>query len=86
MAKYYVLNEAEEACLLKPVKGRGGFQTFMRRLQNSYRRGSQELPVLTDDDLEQMQKYAFDYGHGKWEEDLKTIFSRHLGPSLGRPL
>lgn len=84
MANYFVLNEQEEACLLKPQRGKGGFQSFMRGLQGSYRRGSQELPTPTDDQVDQIQRYAFDYGQGTWEEDLKTIFARHLGPNLGR--
>lgn len=84
MAKYFVLNPAEEAALLKEQKGSGGFQTLMRRLQKSYRRRSQELPVPSDHDIEQIQRYALDHGQGTWEEDLKILFSRHLGPTLGR--
>jgi hypothetical protein len=81
--RFFVLNPQEQDCLLKPQKGQGGFQTFMRRLQRVYRRGTQELPI-TDDDMDQMQRYAFDYEQGGWEDDLVTIFSRHLGPKLGR--
>ena len=84
MAKFYVLNKAEEDRLLKPQKGKGGFQDFMRKRQESYRPASQELPVLTDEEIDRAQRYAFDHGQGTWEEDLKTIFSRHLGPNLGR--
>jgi hypothetical protein len=84
VAKYYVLNAEEEACLLKPQRGQGGFQTFMRNRQKAYRKGTQELPVLTDEEIGQAQRYAFDYKQGGWEEDLKAIFSRHLGPNLGR--
>src|SRR5689334_23008143 len=73
---YYVLNATEEARLLKRVNGKGGFQSFMRDLQKSYRKGSQELPHLSDEDLDQMQRYAFDYRQGGWEDDLKTIFAR----------
>ena len=84
MANYYVLNAEEEACLLKKQVGKGGFQDFMRKRQKSYRHGSQELPVLTEEEIDQAQRYAFDYGQGTWEEDLKAIFARHLGPNLGR--
>ena len=83
-SRFFVLNPAEEAVLLKAVRGQGGFQAFMRRLQEQYRRGSQELKY-TDDDLKNIPHYASDFpGGGGWEDDLKAIFSRHLGPNLGR--
>ena len=82
-SRFLVLNRDEEAVLLKVVRGQGGFQGFMRRLQKAYRRRTQELPI-TDDDIDQMQRYAFDYTQGGWEDDLLAIFSRHLGPRLGR--
>ena len=82
-SRFLVLNKEEESHLLKRQNGQGGFQSFMRRLQKQYRRGTQELPV-TDDDIDQIQRYAFDYQQGGWEEDLKAIFARHLGPTLGR--
>jgi hypothetical protein len=82
-SRFLVLDEQEEAYLLKPQNGQGGFQTFMRRLQKAYRRASQELPI-TDDDIDQAQRYAFDYDQGGWENDLKAILARHLGPHLGR--
>jgi hypothetical protein len=44
----------------------------MRRLQAQYRNGTQEL-LVTDDDLTDVQSYAFDYKQGGWENDLKTI-------------
>jgi hypothetical protein len=80
---YLVLNAQEEAALLKSQKGTGGFQSFMRRKQKEYRRGTQELPITTAD-LDQIPRYAFDYDEGGWEDDLIAIFSRHLGTNLGR--
>lgn len=82
-SRFLVLNSEEEAVLLKSQRGTGGFQNFMRRLQKAYRRPTQELPI-TDDDIDQAQRYAFDYEQGGWEADLIAIFSRHLGPTLGR--
>ncbi len=82
-SRFFILNPTEEAALLKPVVGQGGFQSFMRRLQKQYRRGTQELKV-SDDDVENVPHYAFDYDQGGWEDDLKTIFERHLGRRLGR--
>ncbi len=82
-SRFLVLNESEIAALRKRVNGRGGFQNLMRRLQSGYRSGTQELPI-SDDDIGQIQHYAFDYEQGGWESDLLAIFSRHLGPTLGR--
>jgi hypothetical protein len=61
----------------------GGFQSMAVRLQQSVRRGTRELK-LSEDDIEQIAKYAFDYKQGGWEDRLKGIFSRTLGPNLGR--
>jgi hypothetical protein len=83
MRQFLVLNEGEIAALRKQVKGQGGFQSLMRRLQGQYRPGTSELRI-EDDDVEQIQHYAFDYEQGGWEDDLMAIFSRHLGPTLGR--
>ena len=86
MSKFLVLNEAERLALFKqdPTrKSKGGFQGFMVRLQTQYRQGTKELR-LTDKDLEDIPRYAFDYEGGGWEDDLRDIFERHLGPQLGR--
>ena len=40
--------------------------------------------TLYDDDLEKIPRYAFNYGHGGWENTLKIIFERTLGSNLGR--
>jgi hypothetical protein len=61
----------------------GGFQGMMVRLQKNVRRVTRELK-LSEDDIEQIAKYAFDYKQGGWEDRLKGIFSRTLGPNLGR--
>lgn len=58
--------------------GDGGFQKFLVKLQGQYRGGSQEL-AFDDDDLERARRYAFDYGHGTWENRLRRIFGSELG-------
>ncbi len=83
-SRFFVLDSSERAVLLKEQRGQGGFQTFMRRLQQQFRPGTNELK-LTDEDLDNIPHYAFDFeGGGGWEDDLKAIFSRYLGPNLGR--
>lgn len=61
----------------------GGFQSFLVRLQGRTDRDTGAL-ILAASDLEKIPRYAFDYGNGGWENRLKSIFERHLGPRLGR--
>ena len=61
----------------------GGWQSFLVRLQRNTNSTTGELN-LTDEDIQQIQRYAFDYGKGGWEDRLKELFGRHLGPNLGR--
>lgn len=86
MAKFFQLNreEREELFRQDPSSRRdGGFQSFLVRLQEQYRPGTEEIG-LTDEDVEDIARHAFDYKQGGWEERLITIFGRHLGPRLGR--
>lgn len=79
------LNEEEKEELFKqdPSTERdGGFQKLLVDLQR--RVTSENTLNLTDDDLERIPRYAFDYGNGGWEQRLSTIFESHLGPKLGR--
>ena len=62
----------------------GGYQRLLINLQNKTNRSTGELD-LSDDDLEKIPRYAFNYGQGGWENRLKTIFERHLGPNLDDP-
>lgn len=65
------------------TRNEGGFQGLMVGLQDVCNRETGELR-LSEDDLRRIPKYAFDYKNGGWENRLKTIFARHLGPTLGR--
>jgi hypothetical protein len=80
---HYVLNRAELDELLRPVKGVGGFEGLIRRLQKQVNYGSSEIK-LTAKDLDDIQRYAFDYEQGGFEDRLLKIFGRVLGPRLGR--
>lgn len=61
----------------------GGWQGLLIRLQLKVDRSSGCLH-LDGRDLEQIPRYAFDYGNDGWEERLKSVFERTLGPELGR--
>lgn len=86
MRKFIVLNDDEIAELFRQspeTGGDGGFQAFLVRLQKQYRAGTKELR-LEEGDLDDIQRYAFDYKQGGWENRLIKMFSRHLGPMFGR--
>lgn len=61
----------------------GGWQGLLVRLQGKVDRATGQL-TLDAQDLEQIPRYAFDYGNGGWEDRLTGIFGRTLGPKLGR--
>jgi len=78
MPKNIQLNAGEIAELMRPVEVGGGFQGLIRRLQNQLK----GQLTLDDDDLEVISRYAFDYGNGGYEQRLRAIFERTLGPNL----
>ena len=61
-------------------KHKGGFQALLVKLQTLT--NTSGLLYLSDQLLERIQRYAFSYGQGGWENRLMTIFSRTLGPKL----
>ncbi|HTG44533.1 MAG TPA: aspartyl-tRNA synthetase [Verrucomicrobiae bacterium] len=61
----------------------GGWQSLLVKLQNQFDPVSMEIR-LDASDQERIPRYAFDYGNGGWESRLGGVFSRHLGPRLGR--
>ena len=78
------LSEVAELFIQPPAtRGDGGYQSLLVSLQKSINRTTGELD-LTEEDLERIPRYAFDYGNGGWENRLVAIFGRVLGPKLGR--
>ena len=65
------------------TRSHGGFQSLMVNLQNKLDRSTNEL-ALDDNDLRRIQRYAYCYQSGGWQDRLMAIFGRTLGPSLGR--
>jgi len=61
----------------------GGWQSLMVDLQGRVNRATGEI-TLQDVHEERIPRYAFDYKNGGWENRLKSIFQRTLGPNLGR--
>ena len=73
-----ILNEQDPG-----TRSRGGYQSLLVRLQTRLNRATGEI-LLPPTFLERIQRYAFDYGRGGWEDRLTAIFGRVLGPRLGR--
>lgn len=80
--RFLELNRDEIAELDRPAQGVGGFQTFIKRLQEKVNHATATIK-LTDDDVAEIQHYAFDYEQGGFQDRLLLIFSRVLG-QLGR--
>ena len=81
-----VLNAAEIEILFRQdptTKDDGGWQRLLVTLQELSDQPTGEI-TIPPRILERIQRYAFDYGNGGWEERLMSIFSRTLGPRLGR--
>jgi len=77
-------NEIELLGRQDPItEGDGGFQKLLVELQYLLNRKTGALS-LSDEHEEKIPRYAFDYKNGGWEDRLKGIFSRTLGPNLGR--
>jgi hypothetical protein len=62
-----------------------GFQNLMKLCVLRTERET-HIIRLTHDMMEKIHRYAFAYKRGGWENGLKAIFSRHLGPKLDKYL
>lgn len=76
--KSIILSAAEMAELMQPTVGQGGFQGLLQHLQGKLDQNTGQMD-LTDEDRGKICRYAFDYGNGGWENQLKAIFGHHLG-------
>lgn len=81
--KFYELTKEEIQELDLPVRGQGGFQSFIKRLQSQVNHATNTIK-LTDTDIEDIQHHAFDFEQGGFQDRLLRIFGRVLGPTLGR--
>ena len=57
------------------------FEKFFFELQTKVEISSGTME-LQDEDLQQIQRFAFDYGNQKWKRELRAIFARTLGEDL----
>ena len=58
----------------RPIRGRGGFQTFLRKIAKQLS-GSGEL-TISNADLEKMVRYSFKYGQGGFQARTRKTASK----------
>ena len=69
------LSDTEVERYLRPVRGRGGFQTLLRRLRTQIDRTAGVLEISADD-LEKLIRYSFEYGQGGFQDRTKPTVPR----------
>ena len=63
------LSPAEVARYTRPIKGRGGFQTLLKRLSKQI--SPKGVLTISADELEKLVRYSFKYGQGGFQERTK---------------
>lgn len=74
MAKYQIrLSARARTAFAKPVNGKGGHQTLLRRLQKQIDDG---VLSASEADLEKMLRYMLSYGKGGFQQRLAAATGR----------
>lgn len=60
----------------KPINGRGGFQTLLKRIAKGLRKSTKSL-IISMDDLEKIARYAKNYGQGGFQNRLEPLLREH---------
>ncbi len=68
------LSDSEAGRIRKSVRGHGGFQSLLRRLQRQI--GDNNILEVSDGDTERIVKYFFTYGQGGFQDRTKPIATR----------
>ena len=63
------LTDRQLAKISKPVKGTGGFQSLLRKIQKQIQGDVLEASEV---DVERLIHYSFDYEQGEFQEQAKT--------------
>jgi hypothetical protein len=71
------LNTFEFNELMKPVRGVGGFESFLRSLQTKVNKQTRQI-VLSPGDIDKIYRHKADPKKGGWQARIKRIFERHL--------
>ena len=67
------LSSAELRRIDRPVRGQGGFQSLLRKLQKQL---DGDLLEVSEVDLERLLRYSFEYGQGGFQERTKPTARR----------
>lgn len=67
------LSTAELSRISRPVRGRGGFQSLLRKLQKQL---DGDILEVSETDLERLLRYSFEYGQGGFQERTKPTARR----------
>jgi hypothetical protein len=67
------LSAAELSRISRPVRGQGGFQSLLRKLQKQL---DGNLLEVSEADLERLVRYSFAYGQGGFQERTKPTARR----------
>lgn len=73
-----VLSSDEIGRLLKPVRGQGGWQSLLRKLQSQI---EGNVLVLTQEDVARILRYREKYGSGGWQGRLGFLNRHALKPA-----
>lgn len=69
------LNPDDMEPLMKEVKGQGGYQSFIKKLQRQYS-PKEKLIVLENSDLEKIPRYVSNYGQGGFQDRLSALMQK----------
>ena len=61
--------------LRRSVRGSGGFQSLLRRMQTGLDHAAGEMEIL-ESDMEKWIRYSVEYGQGGFQDRLKSIPQR----------
>ena len=68
------LSLAEVARYTRPIRGKGGFQTLLRRIAKQITDNG--VLTISEGDLEKLIRYSFAYGQGGFQERTKPTARR----------
>jgi hypothetical protein len=84
------LSVSEAERLRRPVNGRGGFQSLLRRVQRSLT--TDHIIDVTDQDFGRLVRYFFEYGYGGFQSRTprrvmrgRVVLERRAGRSRSAP-
>lgn len=71
------LTTSEAEVVTRPIVGSGGHQACLRAIVEAIRTDGRAIVVVTlsDQQLQKVEKYAYDYGSGGYQDRFRIILS-----------